>query len=83
VFFVLDEGAPRGMVTRWLAELRAAGISCDTDYAGRSLKGQLTQAARLGSRQTVVVRVEGATLRQTGAEDVELPHGAVVSRLLG
>jgi histidyl-tRNA synthetase len=82
VFFVLDEGAPRGMVTRWLAELRAAGVSCDTEYAGRSLKGQLTQAARLGAERTVVVGAEGAVVRHSGEADEPLAHAAVVSRLL-
>ena len=33
-----------------MAELRRAGRAADTDYAGRSLKGQLTQAGRLGAR---------------------------------
>ena len=47
VFLALDEGAPRSTVARWLAELRRAGVAAETDYAGRSLKGQLTQARRL------------------------------------
>jgi histidyl-tRNA synthetase len=83
VFFALDDGAPRGLVTRWLAELRSAGISCDTDYAGRSLKGQLTQAARLGAGRTVVVGAEGAVVRRSGAADEPLAHATVVSRLRG
>ena len=33
-----------------LKGLRDAGIAADTDYAGRSLKGQLTQAGRSGAR---------------------------------
>ena len=41
-----------------VAELRRAGVSADTDYAGRSLKGQLTQAGRSGAR-TVVDRPGG------------------------
>jgi histidyl-tRNA synthetase len=72
VFFVLDEGAPRERVARWLGELRARGIASDTDYAGRSLKGQFTQAARLGAATTVVVRADGATIRRAGDEDVEV-----------
>ena len=35
---------------RWLRDLRERGIAADTDYAGRSLKGQLTQAGRSGAR---------------------------------
>ena len=51
VFLALDEGAPRPTVARWLAELRRAGVAAETDYAGRSLKGQLTQARRLDARR--------------------------------
>ena len=38
-----------------MTELRRAGVSCDADYAGRSRKGQLTQAKRLGARRVVTV----------------------------
>jgi histidyl-tRNA synthetase len=72
VFFALDEGARREQVSRWLGELRAQGRSSDTDYAGRSLKGQLTHAARLGAATTVVVRGDGATIRRSGRDDREV-----------
>jgi hypothetical protein len=38
-----------------MMELRRAGLACDADYAGRSRKGQLTQANRLAAREVVVV----------------------------
>ena len=69
VFFVAEPGAPRALVARWLAELRAQGLAGDTDYAGRSTKGQLTQAARLGARTTVVVGADAATLRASDRPD--------------
>ena len=72
VFFALDEGAPRERVVVWLRELRAQGRACDTDYAGRSLKGQLTQATRLGAATTVVVHADGATIRRAGSSDEEV-----------
>jgi histidyl-tRNA synthetase len=81
VFFALDADAPRSAVQSWLADLRAAGVSCDTDYAGRSLKGQLTQAGRLGARVTVVVGPNGATLRTAGAADEPIGHAEIVGRL--
>jgi histidyl-tRNA synthetase len=56
-----------------MAELRRRGRSCDTDYAGRSLKGQLTQAGRLGAATTVIVRDGDALLRRAGAEDEVVP----------
>ena len=37
-----------------------AGLAADTDYAGRSKKGQLTQAGRLGASATVIVDADGA-----------------------
>jgi histidyl-tRNA synthetase len=82
VFLALEDGAPRDLVARWLAELRRAGVAAETDYAGRSLKGQLTQARRLGAARTVVVGAEAATLRTQGGTDVPLAHGEIVSRLL-
>ena len=81
VFFASEPGAPRELVPRWLAELRGLGLSCDTDYAARSLKGQLTQAARLGAEATVVVGPEQATIRRAGAPDEEVGHGEVSGRL--
>jgi histidyl-tRNA synthetase len=81
VFFALDDGAPRRDVARWLAELRRSGVAADTDFAGRSLKGQLTQASRLGAARTVVVGAEAAILRTTGAADEPLGHDEIVSRL--
>ena len=82
VFFALDDGARREQVARWLAELRAQGRASDTDYAGRSLKGQLTHAARLGAATTVVVRADGATIRRAGREDAEVSLEDVPARVL-
>ncbi len=81
VFLALDDGAPRTVVARWLAELRRAGVAAETEYAGRSLKGQLTQARRLGAAATVVVGVETATVRRPGSPDETLAHDEIVSRL--
>jgi histidyl-tRNA synthetase len=81
VFLALDDGAPRPLVARWLAELRRAGVSAETEYAGRSLKGQLTHARRLGAEAVVVVGAQGATLRLSGALDEPLAHDEIVSRL--
>jgi histidyl-tRNA synthetase len=55
VFFVADEGADRKVIAGALAELRRRNISADMDYAGRSIKGQWTQASRLGARRVEVV----------------------------
>ena len=81
VFFVLDEDAPRELVAGWLAQLRSSGVSADTDYAGRSLKGQLTQAGRLGAATIVVVDHRRATLRRPGSADEDVTHDGLPARL--
>jgi histidyl-tRNA synthetase len=55
VFFVAEDGADRRQLAALLAELRRQGISCEMDYAGRSVKGQRTQARRVGARRIEVV----------------------------
>ena len=55
VFFVCEDGADRSAVAAALKELRAEGKRADMDYAGRSVRGQHTQASRLRARHVVVV----------------------------
>ena len=81
VFFVLDEGAPRELVAMWLAQLRGSGVSADTDYAQRSLKGQLTQAGRVGAGTIVVVDHRRATIRRPGSPDEDMTHDELPGRL--
>jgi len=83
VFFAVEPEAPREIVARWLAGLRAGRVSCDTDYAGRSLKGQLTQAGRLGASTTVVVGADRATIRRGGSADETVTHDELLDRLSG
>ena len=68
-FFVID-GAAREAILVLMAELRRGGLACDTDYAGRSLKGQLTQAGRTGARTVVVARANDAVVRRAGEAEV-------------
>ena len=71
VFFAVEDDEVRADVLAALGALRRAGRAADTDYAGRSLKGQLTQAGRVGARATVIARSDGATVRRTGEKDVD------------
>jgi histidyl-tRNA synthetase len=84
VFVVCDEPADRAAVLAQLAELRRAGVRADTDYAGRSVKGQMTQAGRTGARLVVRVSGETAVLR-TGGEDLgePFPVAEIASTVLG
>ena len=81
VFFAVDEGAPRELVAMWLAQLRGSGVSADTDYAQRSLKGQLTQAGRVGAGTIVVVDHRRATIRRPGSPDEDMTHDELPGRL--
>jgi histidyl-tRNA synthetase len=72
VFFAVEDESVRPGVLAALAELRRSGRAADTDYAGRSLKGQLTQAGRLRARVTVIARSDGATVRRAGEQDVDV-----------
>jgi histidyl-tRNA synthetase len=73
IFFAFEDPARRGDVLPLMATLRREGRACETDYAGRSLKGQLTQAQRLGASTIVVVGPEQATIRRQGRPDVAVP----------
>jgi histidyl-tRNA synthetase len=68
VFLVVD-GAPRERVLSTLAELRREGVAGDTDYAGRSIKGQMTQAGRSGAHTVVIARAHDAVIRRRGADE--------------
>jgi histidyl-tRNA synthetase len=82
VFFVTGEDAPRAEVLAAMAALREAGRACDTDYAGRSLRGQLTQASRTGAHVTVIADAAGATLRRSGGDDIRVDFSDLVDSLL-
>ena len=72
VFFAVEDVGRRTESLRAMAKLRAEGRSADTDYAGRSLKGQLTQAQRLGAEIVVIAHERGFTVRRRGQDDVEV-----------
>jgi histidyl-tRNA synthetase len=81
VFFVLEDNADHGRVLPLLAELRRRGLRADMDYAGRSPKGQVTQAGRLRSRWTAIVAGGEATVREHGRADWTAPLGELVERI--
>jgi histidyl-tRNA synthetase len=80
VFFVLD-GAPRDRILALMSELRRRGVSCDTDYAGRSVKGQMTQAGRTGARTLVVARADDAAVRRRGEAEQVVPLDRLAATL--
>ena len=52
-----------------LGALRGAGFSAQMEQAGRSLKGQLKHADRLGARAVVIVGSEGMSVRDMQSGD--------------
>ncbi|MFN8186740.1 MAG: histidine--tRNA ligase [Gaiellales bacterium] len=81
VFFLFAEGADRAGALAQMALMRAAGIACDAEYAGRSLKGQRTQLARSGARGYVLVDARGAKLKRSrDDEEVAVPVGEIATR---
>jgi histidyl-tRNA synthetase len=78
LFLVLEAAEHRGELLRTIVELRAKGYSCDTDYAGRSVKGQLTQA-RKRARAIAIRSADGWAIRRRGEQD---RTGATLEELL-
>ena len=70
IFVAFEEPQLRAAVLPQIAAWRAEGRAVDTDYAGRSMKGQLTQAQRLGAETVVVARADGThEVRRRGEDD--------------
>ena len=72
VFLAFEDGARRRDLFPLLARLRRDGRACETDYAGRSLKGQLTHAARLRAETVIIAGDERLRVRRRGQEDVDV-----------
>lgn len=84
VFFMFGEGADRTAALAQMALLRASGIACDADYAGRSAKGQRTQLARTGAPGWVLVTGDGARVKAgRDADEATVPVERVAEAFLG
>jgi histidyl-tRNA synthetase len=68
-----------------VTELRHAGRSAEADLAGRSLKGQIRQADRVGARQTLILEADGsAQVRDMrSGEQRAIDPGKAVDELVG
>jgi histidyl-tRNA synthetase len=82
VYVAVDEGGDRRSAFRLTRELRDAGVPARMEQAGRSLKGQLKQADRVGAHFTAIVGTGGdITLRDMqGGEQEEVDEEAVIAR---
>jgi histidyl-tRNA synthetase len=81
VFVAMLENDQKPRVLPLVAELRRAGLRTEVDYAGRSLKGQLTHARRLGAAAVVEWGPERSTIRRSGQPDEEVPTAELAERL--
>jgi histidyl-tRNA synthetase len=60
VFIAVAEDAQRHRAAALVGELRKAGLAAEADLAGRSLKGQLKQANRIGARKALILDADGS-----------------------
>jgi histidyl-tRNA synthetase len=81
--FVVVDGGSRERAQTLLQQLRRSGVAADMDYAGRSTKGQLSQASRSGAATVVVLRERDAVVRAAGRQDATVALDDLVATLTG
>jgi histidyl-tRNA synthetase len=81
VFVAMLNHDEKPRVLPLVAELRRAGLRTEVDYGGRSFKGQLTHARRLGAAAVVEWGPERSTIRRAGEPDEEVPTAELAERL--
>lgn len=84
-FVAIADPGQRRRAMALAVELRHAGLSAEVDLAGRSLKGQLKQAARIGARRVLILEPDGTVqLREmdTG-EQRPVDTGNLVGEMTG
>ncbi len=69
VFVALGEGAEEERVLAFTRMIRSRGVRACAEVSGRSLRAQMRSADRMGVRVTVILKGEGAVLR-----DMESGH---------
>jgi len=83
LFVALDGQQARGAAFALVAEARRARLQAQLELAGRSLKGQLKQADRLGSRYVAIVGDAGTVLKDMDSgEQQEVAPDEVVTKIL-
>nr|MBA2763330.1 histidine--tRNA ligase [Thermoleophilaceae bacterium] len=83
VYLILDQGGDRRAAFALLRALRSAGVAAQIEQAGRSLKGQLKQADRLGAHFAAIFAADSVSLRDMGTGDQDqLDAETIVARAL-
>jgi histidyl-tRNA synthetase len=83
VAYAEPQPGARATAFRIAHRARRAGLDVQMELAGRSSKGQLKQADRIGARFVAIVGEEGVTVkdRESGEQD-ELAPDAVIAAVL-
>ena len=81
VFVALHDSELKPRVLPFVTELRRSGLRAEVDHGGRSLKGQLTHARRLGATTIVEWGPERSVVRRPGQQDEEVPTAELAERL--
>ncbi len=79
-FLAVADPGQRRRALALASELRHAGLTAELDLAGRSLKGQLKHADRIGARRVLILEADGsAQLRdmKSGEQHAVNPAGLV------
>jgi histidyl-tRNA synthetase len=81
--FVAAPDDQRDQALALVTDLRRAGLRADLDLAGRSMKGQMKQADRLGARRAVILGDDGtAALRDMhSGEQRDVDPGRVIEAI--
>jgi len=69
VFIACEGDADRSLMFRLLSDLRREGVRADMEQAGRSIKGQLKQANRLGAAKVIIVTPDELRVRDMESGD--------------
>ncbi len=79
VYFVTLAPEARLLAVKLAGALRAEGLSCDLDYAGRGTKGQFKQADRAGAAYAVVIGEDELTQGTCNVRDMSSGEERAVS----
>ncbi len=83
LYVAIDEDGRRGDAFATVTAARRAGLTAQMELAGRSLKGQLKHADRLGARFVAILGARDTVLRDMQSTEQEtVPADAVVARAL-
>jgi histidyl-tRNA synthetase len=76
--------SPATTAFRLAADARRAGLRAELETGGRSLKGQLKHADRIGARRVAIVGPDGVALKDMASgEQREIPAADVVAAVSG